>query len=1123
MLTTFSASHNALIPFKKPWIKTQSAYQALWGKSTVSTTRFFKFGPNCNMKNQAIESNPMASDGQHPHMFKSITLDKESRRSLVKLHPPDEGWIVLDDCVSMDCDGPKHILLVDEDGSLLGSSNGGGNGGGSIIARAEHFSHSQNYASKWHKRRPKTLPNQMLVNPSDKNIPLIDADVVTQYGIVRTGCTEKTEWNAHSCPSTAALAHRMLVIESMDGDHETRSIVPLALAQNKVVDLMNGGQDHGWCFGYTCLKRLMAFNAIVSTGKEYHIYFGATNPQKIRLHLLNAGEGESIVVHFVYTNPQRLAVRTHDDLVVTDLNYEGNQHKSKGSAGNSYQDKSPTITSSHGTNAFQRATNTFSVTVRGAGTSHSSTQAYPLIIETLPIIQVSMTMAVDIENFYEGEFVNNIAFLLQIDKERVRVVAVVAGSVGVDLEIGPPLCEDAIISGNESDIDCGRDCSKKCVHGKKCNGHSDCESASCQSGTCLSPSCNDQILSPSLDETCVDGGGTTCTNKCADGKACVEGGDCESGRCHQGVCSKPTCIDTIKNQNEVDIDCGGNNDCPKCQAGASCFSGSHCTSDICLVEQGLGVCIKATCFDGKKNGNFETDRDCGGEQGGCPRCVAGDKCLSDSDCKSDKCLVSTTNVCAVATATDERKNNEESDQDCGGPLTPTRCRSGGTCLIDTDCESKNCNSAGVCEQNSCSDNIKNGDETDSDCGGSRCRRCSDEQTCSVGADCLNLFCRHYIVSTCKPADCSDSVLNGDETCIDGGGSCGAMCQDGDTCELDSDCINSKCERGTCVAASCRDLVFQSSSESDQDCGKTCAPCADTKRCTQNVDCISKHCQNNICQAPSCVDGIMNQGEHGIDCGSSSVCSLCGSGINCESDQDCQSSNCNGITKNCDDPSCMDGLRNGAEGCRDGGHTCQDKCLQGNTCNINEDCASLSCQDNICAAPSCRDNIVSRQLQETGTDCGGDICVTRCKDGISCKKGADCLSLSCGSSDNICKAASCADNIKNGDESGTDCGGSSCFARCQTGHACAINSDCSSGVCTNENICGAPLLAAVGGGATVGATDGQTLLYTSLMTQAKSGGLESFGVESLVVIPPPTPPPPSCSDLKRNGNESGVDW
>ena len=72
---------------------------------------------------------------------------------------------------------------------------------------------------------------------------------------------------------------------------------------------MNAGQDHGWCFGYTCLKRLMAFNAIVSTGKEYHIYFGATNPSKIRLHLLNAKTTETVVLHFMYTNPQRLAVR----------------------------------------------------------------------------------------------------------------------------------------------------------------------------------------------------------------------------------------------------------------------------------------------------------------------------------------------------------------------------------------------------------------------------------------------------------------------------------------------------------------------------------------------------------------------------------------------------------------------------------------------------------------------------------------------------------------------------------------------------------------------------------------------------------------------------------------------
>ena len=49
----------------------------------------------------------------------------------------------------------------------------------------------------------------------------------------------------------------------------------------------------------------------------------------------------------------------------------------------------------------------------------------------------------------------NIAYLLKIDKERIRVVDVIAGSVHVDMEIGPELCEDKMVSGNESDVDCG--------------------------------------------------------------------------------------------------------------------------------------------------------------------------------------------------------------------------------------------------------------------------------------------------------------------------------------------------------------------------------------------------------------------------------------------------------------------------------------------------------------------------------------------------------------------------------------------------------------------------------------------------------------------------------------------
>lgn len=35
----------------------------------------------------------------------------------------------------------------------------------------------------------------------------------------------------------------------------------------KYIDLINGPQDHGWCSGYTCRKRVSTFMALVATGK----------------------------------------------------------------------------------------------------------------------------------------------------------------------------------------------------------------------------------------------------------------------------------------------------------------------------------------------------------------------------------------------------------------------------------------------------------------------------------------------------------------------------------------------------------------------------------------------------------------------------------------------------------------------------------------------------------------------------------------------------------------------------------------------------------------------------------------------------------------------------------------
>ena len=58
-------------------------------------------------------------------------------------------------------------------------------------------------------------------------------------------CTWKANWNAYYCQG---LQHRMLVIESMDGDSEVRRLSPVALVGEttwQYTDLLNGPMDHG--------------------------------------------------------------------------------------------------------------------------------------------------------------------------------------------------------------------------------------------------------------------------------------------------------------------------------------------------------------------------------------------------------------------------------------------------------------------------------------------------------------------------------------------------------------------------------------------------------------------------------------------------------------------------------------------------------------------------------------------------------------------------------------------------------------------------------------------------------------------------------------------------------------
>ncbi|MBX3207202.1 MAG: hypothetical protein KF764_19300 [Labilithrix sp.] len=162
---------------------------------------------------------------------------------------------------------------------------------------------------------------------------------------------------------------------------------------------------------------------------------------------------------------------------------------------------------------------------------------------------------------------------------------------------------------------------------------------------------------------------------------------------------------------------------------------------------------KSACQNGVRD-EGESGVDCGGACGKCP----GEPCTGGSDCGSGSCE---NNVCQEPTgpgegppsATDGKKNNDETDVDCGGPNAPA-CADGKSCAVDKDCATGWCKP----EENKCvaprnDDGVKNGTETDVDCGGESGKKCDEGLACLADTDCngaCNYADKCVDVKSCKP-------------------------------------------------------------------------------------------------------------------------------------------------------------------------------------------------------------------------------------------------------------------------------------------------------------------------------------------------------------------------------------
>ena len=194
----------------------------------------------------------------------------------------------------MDCDGLKKALITDHDGSLFGQA-------ASVFSQAEYL-----WGNQAHGVGDYRIPSVALSNLTGQQI---NVNISYPYrGISRsTTCTYQSSWQMYFCPNT--IDYRMLIIESMDSDTETRRLSPVAvMSDNGYIDLINGPQDHGWCNGYTCQKRISTFMSLIESGHEYEIFFSSTTPIQTRFRLLNSDASIKTILSIYYDSLQQIDV-----------------------------------------------------------------------------------------------------------------------------------------------------------------------------------------------------------------------------------------------------------------------------------------------------------------------------------------------------------------------------------------------------------------------------------------------------------------------------------------------------------------------------------------------------------------------------------------------------------------------------------------------------------------------------------------------------------------------------------------------------------------------------------------------------------------------------------------------
>ncbi len=420
---------------------------------------------------------------------------------------------------------------------------------------------------------------------------------------------------------------------------------------------------------------------------------------------------------------------------------------------------------------------------------------------------------------------------------------------------------------------------------------------------------------------------------------------------------------------------------------------------------------------------------------------------------------------APGSCTDGVEDGSETGIDCGGPQCLARCPTGGGCTTGSDCQSMVCDpTAFHCEAPTCTDGVKNGAETDVDCGGSACSPCGNQRGCDVASDCVSMLCA---MMKCIAPSCTDHVKDGNETDVDCGGPDCSPCATGDGCLAMRDCVSGDycastmtCAAQGALGAMCAadDACGSGNCVDDVCCDTPAASCDGCKACNlagsvgtcSNVPLGSDPhaaCTANaaMCEAETC----QGDGTCALTDGTSCAPTTCTAAT--QTSYACAAMVCVPTTLSCAPYTCSGTACAG---------TCASDidCSGGDYCNASGDCVPEKVVGSACdEATDCRSSPCAECLGSGGcvdgyccnTACTG-ACQTCAMAGGSTENG-QCANASTGSAGQ----PTCAPYVCNGT-------GATCPAGCASDSACATADYCDeNGHCVAVKASGASCNTAAG--------------------------------------------------------------